>query len=228
MMARIFFAALVLACGLAIWGAFRLDAPVRDAVVAHQGKGWKKSGEARFHAAVRKYGDWPPLMAVCLIAFAAARVLKSRRWMRIIAAAMVASTLAGIVANASRLTTGRTRPKESPKIAQGFYGPWHEGKLLIGQPAYNSFPSGHTATAFGLAAVVVLACPLVGIPVLAGAALVAWSSIVMGSHHPSDVTVSILLACAIGWLVWRWMRGPGGDWVDRIARYRDAALPSSA
>lgn len=218
MLARILLAGLLVACGLLIWGAFRIDAPVREAVVASQGKGWKKSGEARFHSAVRKYGDWPPLMAACLVALAGARALKSRRWMRIVAAAMVASTLAGIVANASRLTTGRTRPKESPKIEHGFYGPWHEGKLLIGQPAYNSFPSGHTATAFGLAAVVVLASPLVGIPVLAVAAAVAWSSIVMGAHHPSDVTVSVLLACAIAWLVWRWMRGPGGDWVDRLLR----------
>jgi len=129
---------------------------------------------------------------------------------------MIASTLAGLVANASRLTTGRTRPKES--LEQGFYGPWHDGKLLIGQPAYNSFPSGHTATAFGLAAVLAFACPLLGFPALAGAGLVAWSSIAMGAHHPSDVVVSIVLSLAVGWYVWKWMKGPGGDWLEKIAR----------
>ncbi len=215
-MTRILILVLALLAGAAIWEAFRLDAPVREQIVAAQGKSWKKSPEAKFHAGVRKFGDWPFLMAGCAVAFLVARQMRSRRWMRIIAAAMVASTLAGVVANASRLTTGRTRPKESPKIEQGFYGPWHEGRLLIGQPAYNSFPSGHTATAFGLAAVVVFACPLAGIPVLAGAVLVGWSSIVMGAHHPSDVTVSIVLSFAVGWFVWRWMRGPGGDWVDRF------------
>jgi len=122
---------------------------------------------------------------------------------RVIAAAMVASTLAGIAANAVRLTTGRTRPKESPCIEQGFYGPWHDGKLLVGQPAYNSFPSGHTATAFGLAAVIFYACPAAGVFALAGAGLVAWSSIAMGAHHPSDITVSVILAFVVAWFVRR-------------------------
>ena len=203
-------------CGLLVWGAFRIDAPVREAVVASQGRDWKHSADYRLNSAVRVFGDWPPLMAGCLVALVLARLLKSRRWMRVIAAAMIASTLAGVVGNVSRLTTGRTRPRESPKIEQGFYGPWHEGKLLIGQPAYNSFPSGHTATAFGLAAVIVYASPAVGVIALAGAVLVAWSSIAMGAHHPSDVTVSVILSFFVAWFVWRWMSGPGGGWIEKL------------
>jgi membrane-associated phospholipid phosphatase len=205
-------------CGILIWGAFRMDAPVRAAVVASHGKNWKKSPDYRFQSSVRVYGDWPPLMAGCLAALVMARLLKSRRWMRVIAAAMIASTLAGIVANTSRLTSGRTRPRESPKIEQGFYGPWHDGHLLIGQPAYNSFPSGHTATAFGLAAVILFASPAAGIFALAGAGLVAWASIAMGAHHPSDVTVSTILSFVVAWFVWRWMRGPGGGWIEKAMR----------
>jgi len=217
-MSRIPAIILTIACALAVWGAFRLDIPVREAVVASQGKKWKKTSGYQFHSAVRKYGDWPPLMGACLLALLAARLMKSRRWMRVIAAAMIASTLAGIAANASRLTTGRTRPKESPKIEQGFYGLRHEGEWLIGRPAYNSFPSGHTATAFGLAAVILFASPAWGIPALAAAGLVAWSSIAMGSHHPSDITVSVILAGFIAWFVWRWMRGRGGDWIEKLLR----------
>ncbi|MFA7343917.1 MAG: phosphatase PAP2 family protein [Terrimicrobiaceae bacterium] len=203
-------------CGVLVWGAFLVDAPVRAAVVASQGKGWKKSPDYRFQSSVRVFGDWPPLMAGCLVALALARVLKSRRWMRVIAAAMVASTLAGIVANTSRLTTGRTRP--GAKIEQGFYGPWHDGHLLVGQHAWNSFPSGHTATAFGLAAVILFACPAAGVLALVGAGLVAWSSIAMGAHHPSDVTVSVILSFVVAWFVWRWMSGPGGGWIERVMR----------
>lgn len=206
-------------CGFMIWGAFRIDAPVREAIVESQGKKWKKSADYQFQSAVRKYGDWPPLMGACVLALLVARLMKSRRWMRIVAAAMIASTAAGIVANASRLTTGRTRPKESPKIEQGFYGLRHKGEWLIGQPAYNSFPSGHTATAFGLAAVVLFASPAVGVLALAGAGLVAWSSIAMGAHHPSDVTVSVILSFFIAWYVWRWTRGRGGDWLDKLLRF---------
>jgi membrane-associated phospholipid phosphatase len=209
---------LAAAAVLAVWGAFRLDVPVRAAVVASQGKGWKKSDDFRFQSAVRKYGDWPPLMAACAAALVAARLLKSRRWVRVIAAAMIASTLAGIVANASRLTTGRTRPKESPRIEQGFYGPWHDGRILVGDPAYNSFPSGHTATAFGLAAVIFFACPAAGIFALAGAGLVAWSSIAMGAHHPSDVMVSVIVSFAVAWFVWRWARGDGGGRIEKLFR----------
>jgi len=217
-MSRIPAILLAAACLFAVWGSFRLDAPVREAVVASQGEKWKKSADARFHSAVRKFGDWPPLMGACLAALLVARLLNKRRCARVIAAAMIASTLAGIVANASRLTTGRTRPKESPRIEQGYYGPWHDGKLLVGQPAYNSFPSGHTATAFGLAAVIFYASPAVGIFTLAAAGIVAWSSIAMGAHHPSDITVSVILSFFVAWFVWRWMRGPGGDWIEKGMR----------
>lgn len=205
---------LLVACGLLIFGAFHIDAPVRAAVLASQGKAWKKSPDHRFHSSVRVFGDWLPLMAASLAALILARLLKSRRWMRVIAAAIIASTLAGIVANASRLTTGRTRP--SAAMAQGFYGPWHDGHLLIGQHAWNSFPSGHTATAFGLAAVIFFASPAVGVLAIAGAGLVAWSSIVMGAHHPSDITVSVILSFAVAWFVWRWMSGPQGQWIERV------------
>lgn len=205
-------------CGLLIWGSFRIDAPVRAAVVASHDKDWRKSPDFQFHSAVRKYGDWPFLMAACLVALVAARLLKSRRWMRVVAAAMIASTLSGMLGNVSRLTTGRTRPRESPKIEQGFYGPWHDGHLLIGKSAYNSFPSGHTATAFGLAAVLLFACPAVGVVAVAGAGQVAWSSIVLGAHHPSDVTVSIILSFFVAWFVWRWMSGPGGAWIEKLLR----------
>lgn len=192
---------------------------MRKAVLAYQGKDWKKSADAKFQSRVRKYGDWPPLMAGCLVVVGLARLMNRRRLARVVVAAMLASTLAGLIANASRLTTGRTRPKESPKIEAGWYGPWHDGKLLIGRPAYNSFPSGHTATAFGLAAVVVFASPAVGVLAVVGAGLVAWASIATGNHHPSDVTVSVILAFFVGGLVWRWMRGSGGDWVERWLRF---------
>ena len=119
---------------------------------------------------------------------------------------MIASTLAGMIANASRLTTGRTRPRESPKIEHGFYGPYHNGRILVGVPAYNSFPSGHTATAFGFAAAIVFASPAWGFLALIGAAAVAWSSIAIGAHHPSDVMASVTLAFLAGWFVCRLMK----------------------
>jgi len=208
---RLFLIALffVLAAG-ATWTAFRLDAPLRAEIVKTQGKGWKKSDQQRFHSGVRRYGDWPWLMlgsGVCLLA---AWRLRNREWQRILIAAILASTIAGLIANASRLTTGRTRPRESPRIEQGFYGPWKDGRTTIGDQAYNSFPSGHTATAFGLAWVLAFARPWLGAGGLVLAALVGWSSIVMGTHHLSDVIVSIFLSALAAWFTWKWVRKNGG------------------
>jgi membrane-associated phospholipid phosphatase len=53
---------------------------------------------------------------------------------------------------------------------------------------------------------------------VAGAGQVAWSSIVLGAHHPSDVTVSILISFFVAWFVWRWMSGPGGAWIEKLLR----------
>ncbi len=197
---------------LAIWASFHYDDTVRAAVVAAQDKGWKKSDESNFYFMVRRYGDWPWLMAAGAAGLILAWKLKSREWSQIIVAALVASTLSGIIANASRLTTGRTRPKESPKIAAGFYGPWKDSKLTIGQSAYNSFPSGHTATAFGFAGPVFYGNPWLGVAALILAGLIGWSSIVTGNHHPSDVVVSIVLSMVVSWFVYRWIQqhGPKG------------------
>ena len=195
---------LVLVASCAIWASFEFDEPVRQAVVQTQGKGWKKSDDFRFKSAVRKFGDWPWLMVAGGLGLAISWRLKKREWMRILAAAMIASTLAGLLANSSRLTTGRTRPRESPKIQQGFYGPWREGRLTIGDPPFNSFPSGHTATAFGFAGVILFARPWLGIGAMALAALIAWSSVMMGAHHLSDVVVSTCISLFVSWFTLRW------------------------
>lgn len=203
--AKFRFPLLILLLGVfLIPASFSWDTPVRETLVASQGPNWKKSPLRKTYETIRKWGDWPQIMVVGALGFLVAKWKGNRRWSRIFLTAMVASTLAGMVANASRLTTGRTRPRESPKIEQGFYGPWHEGRLLIGVPAYNSFPSGHTATAFGFAAAIVLAAPVLGAVVaIPLAAAVAWASIGIGAHHPSDVMVSILIAFAVAWGVRR-------------------------
>jgi membrane-associated phospholipid phosphatase len=210
----IWFMALLAAC--AIWASFQLDQPVRDAVVQTQGKGWKKTDDFRFKTGVRKFGDWPWLMLAGAIGVAIAWRLRSREWMRIVAAAMIASTLAGLLANTSRVTTGRTRPRESPAIPQGFYGPWREGRLTIGDPPFNSFPSGHTATAFGFAGVILFARPWLGIGAIALASLIAWSSIMVGSHHFSDVVVAICLSLFVAWFTLRWTQQHAGAFARRL------------
>lgn len=211
--------ATLLLCAGAAFVTFRYDGPIRQAVVTSQGKKWNKTPDYKFHSNVRRYGDWPYLMLVCAAGVLVAWKLNNREWIKIIVAAMLASTMAGILANGSRLTTGRTRPAE--KMEQGFYGPWKDGKTTIGDPAYNSFPSGHTATAFGLAWVILLARPFWGVGALVLAGVVGWSSIMMGRHHPSDVVVSIILSLTVAWLTWRWMGLHGeATWAKLRQKFR--------
>jgi membrane-associated phospholipid phosphatase len=207
---------LALLAGFAMLTSFQFDEPVRQAVVQTQGKGWKKTDDFRFKTAVRKFGDWPWLMLAGGGGLVIAWRMKKREWIRILAAAMIASTLAGLLANTSRLTTGRTRPRESPAIPQGVYGPWREGRLTIGDPAFNSFPSGHTATAFGFAGVILLARPWLGVGAIAIASLIAWSSIMVGAHHLSDVVVSICIALFIAWFTLRWVQKSGDTFAHRV------------
>jgi len=213
---RVWIIALVLFAVSLIAASFIADAPVRAAILEAQGKGWKKTSEYAFQAAISKYGDWPQLMIVGIIGLAIARALKRKDWQRVIVAALIASTLAGMVANMSRLTTGRTRPRESPKIEAGWYGPIHNGEILIGNSKYNAFPSGHTATAVGFAAPFLFAKPIAGGVLMIFALMVAWSRMALGAHNLSDVVVSILLATAIGWFVYRRIETHGAAYGSRV------------
>lgn len=191
--------------------AFMLDDTVRAWVLQIRPNPWKNSPEQRIMGAISRYGDWPWLMLMGTVGLVISWRLRRRDWTRILIAAMLASTLSGIIANASRLTTGRVRPESEKKHGAGWYGPWHteEGRILIGDPDFNSFPSGHTATAFGFAAVFAYARPVWGVPFLLAAALITWSRVYLGRHHFSDVTVSILLSLFVAWFIWRWVETHG-------------------
>jgi membrane-associated phospholipid phosphatase len=57
----------------------------------------------------------------------------------------------------------------------------------VTMPRTTSFPSGHSASAFAFATGVAAATPEAGIPLIALAALVAYSRVHTGVHYPIDV-----------------------------------------
>jgi membrane-associated phospholipid phosphatase len=173
--------------------AFHFDNATEDWVRAHQNKSIK-----RIAGKVSNYGDWPYLMAVAAPVAGACLYLRKRDATRLVITMMLASSVAGIIANTSRLTTGRTRPNTT-SVAPGWYGLRHDGKWLIGRNAYNSFPSGHTATAVGFFAPLAFVAPLVGVPMLLVGFTIAASRIYLGAHHLSDITVASLIAFAVSW-----------------------------
>jgi membrane-associated phospholipid phosphatase len=213
-------AAIILSLSL-IGASFFFDATFRDHFAAQEKPGWKKTAYHRTASLISKQGDWPQLMLVGGLSILLAWKLRRRDWVQIMAAACLASTAAGLLANSLRLTTGRARPRDEINQGAGFHGLWKDGRLTIGQPGLNSYPSGHTATAFGFAVPIVLAQPVVGVPVLAGAAAIAWSRMALGAHHFSDVVTSIVLSGWVGWWVLGWVRTRGGGfWVVLIGKLR--------
>lgn len=206
---------LLLAFGLVVL-AFSWDRSVREGLLAHQaqvataeGKKWNRTTEHRLWGAISKYGDWPQLMLLGggLLGLSCWR--RRADWTRVIVSALLASTLAGVLANASRLTTGRVRPRAEATHGSGFFGPWHDGRLTIGVPEMNGFPSGHTATAVGFAGPFLLAKPVIGVPLFLGAAAVALSRMQLGAHHLSDVVTATLLALVVSWFILRWVQAHG-------------------
>jgi len=203
--------AILLVAAASIYTSFQLDPEVRSLVEQARGDDWKKSSQREFMGAVSKFGDWPWLMLFGGIGLVIAAKLNSREWVHILVAAMLASTLAGILANTSRLTTGRVRPDDEKKIGAGWHGPYHEGKWTIGNSKYNAFPSGHTATAFGFAGPIFLSRFGWGLLAIGAAALITCSRVMLGRHHISDVVVSIILAMLVSWFTLQWIRRHGDE-----------------
>lgn len=200
---------------LIIISSFLIDAPVRRAVVEWQGSTWNSSSEKKIVAAVSRYGDWPELMLLGGIGFFIARRFRSQRWQKIFLCAMLASTIAGGLVNTLRLTTGRTRPRVAE---QEWSGPYNNGKWTIGNAERNSFPSGHTATAVGFAAIILFISPSWGAGAMLLAMMVAGSRLLLGAHHPSDLAVATCLALGIAWLFWKYVGNRSPRWMQLLIR----------
>jgi membrane-associated phospholipid phosphatase len=109
------------------------------------------------------------------------------------------SELTGLAATILRVLFGRTRP--TAHVPQGFYGVWHDGHWIIGKYDFSSFPSGHAATAVGLAAAAWLVHRGWGAVVAVYALAVVWSRMALQCHHLSDVLASAVLSIALAvWL----------------------------
>lgn len=136
---------------------------------------------------------WGDFMGFNMLVFVGlgltARLRKSLFFRRIVVAAVIGTVSCGTIANVSRLLTGRSRP--SDKGEHGFHGPSFAARR-------QSFPSAHTATAFGASVPVAVALPPVGVPMLIVAAGVSWSRMQNNRHHPSDVLASIAMAFFFG------------------------------
>ena len=133
----------------------------------------------RFMRLVSRIGDWQGHFAAGLILVAVAWLRRSKRWLRVFLAMLIACALAGIVARVGKIAIGRPRPSTSTE--QTWNGPSLHSK-------FNAFPSGHTAssTAFFVTFLIAVGWR-VGTPFLFIPLLIASSRMVVAAHYLSDV-----------------------------------------
>jgi membrane-associated phospholipid phosphatase len=151
-------------------------------------------GELRdFVDAVEHFGT-PYGQTLILLCLVASTGWKERRVYRILAGA----TAAGLVANVLKLLIGRTRPNafdfDNSRIFDSFTGwfPFHSGGSQL-----ESFPSAHTASAFGFAALLIWTFPKGRVVFILMGLLVGVHRVTAAAHFPSDV----FTGAAVGWFM---------------------------
>ena len=87
--------------------------------------------------------------------------------------------------------------------------------LLVDRPSSSSFPSTHSAWAFGAATAIFMRHKKAGVAVLIAAALIAFSRLYLFLHFPTDVLAGIALGVALGvfahWITGRIWKMAGKD-----------------
>jgi undecaprenyl-diphosphatase len=184
---------LVLGAGLLVVASFYLDGAVQAWIAQHQDDGVRK-----FMRGVSQCGDWPGHITLGLVLLVLAYWRRSKKWMRIFAAMILACALAGAGARVVKIAAGRARPSVETETA------W-KGPSLSAR--YNAFPSGHTAASTAFFATLALACWRIGVPFLVLPLLIAFSRMYVGAHFLSDVICASLIGLLLAYVVARWLLG---------------------
>lgn len=145
-----------------------------------------------------------------------------RRRPQLLAAGLLAAPVAGLLSQLPKHLIHELRPAAVVDAAALHV----HGIRLAGA---NSFPSGHSITAFTIVAVLVLGSPIVrrrpalGALVILGGLLVAASRIAVGAHWPVDVLAGAVLGSFAGALGVHWARR-WRFWNSAVGWYVLAAL----
>ena len=166
----------------AVW--IFLDAPL----IALVELGDKKEVHDVARLANRLGGGMNPTMIIIFFAFAGV-IFFHRKWVRYAFAMILAGLAGGLVIHVLKVLVGRTRPEL-------WLGPFHHSG-----PLASSFPSGHTVSAFAIAAVLLFGSRSVWLRVISVtlATLVAASRVISFRHWPSDVFASACIGLFLGW-----------------------------
>jgi membrane-associated phospholipid phosphatase len=170
--------------------AAAVDVAVYDAVAASRTPTLDRTMSATSDAANR---------SVVWLAVAAALALTGGRRGRLAARdglMAIGLASAGVNVGLKRLAS-RDRPlRDEVALAQDRW---------VRMPSSDSFPSGHTASAFAFATAAGQRIPALSLPLRGLALLVGYSRIHTGVHYPGDVVAGAAVGSACGWIVARGM-----------------------
>ena len=94
--------------------------------------------------------------------------------------------------------------------------------LLVSRPSSSSFPSTHSAWAFGAATAIFMQHKKAGVAAFIAAALIAFSRMYLFLHFPTDVLFGIALGIGMGVLA-HWITGR----IWKIAEKNSKAAPAA-
>ena len=157
----------------------------------------------RWAAVLNCIGDWPAHTAFGLVAAFISWRLRRKNLMRLFLAMVLASSMAGLAVNAVRFSTGRPRP--NAHVQDGFYGLKKDGKWIVWENKYKSFPSAHTATAAAFAGVALFAGIRCGWLIALFGPLIGCARIYSGAHHFSDVVTATILGLLFSCWAWNFV-----------------------
>lgn len=184
---------LFLGAGLLIVASFYLDGAAQVWMTQHQ-----EAGVRKFMRGVGQVGDWPAHVSLGLVLLVLAYWRRSKKWMRVAAAMILACALAGIGTRVVKIAAGRARP--SVNTEAGWRGPSVSSN-------YNAFPSGHTAASTAFFATLALASWRIGAAFLVIPLLVAFSRMYVAAHHLSDVVCAVFIGLLSAFAIAQWLLG---------------------
>jgi undecaprenyl-diphosphatase len=139
---------------------------------------------------VSRLGDWTEHFAVGIGLLGVAWWRRSKKWIRVFFAMLVALALAGASARVVKIAAGRARPSIKTEEV------WNGMKF---SSRYHAFPSGHVAASTAFFAVLALANWRLGLLCLPIPLLIGFSRMYVAAHYLSDVVCAAVLGivCAL-------------------------------